>query len=236
MSKKIGGLIFESPNFKDFDFNLVFGAAPFMEEIKPLGRDISDIPVICQGSENTCVSATLTWIRQWMDKNKPDLSHEWLACISNTGERGAKPSQVLEPARKIGIIPEAAWMENLDFEHRVQLASEYKLPGYFYVRDLSKYGLYHALKSSVLAIGVKDWMGVGPHFMAAYDVNEEGLMCVNWWNENEQDKAVVPFEKVVIAVAFNELPEGMDKSQARLPFFNVLNDKLRFLFNKYVTI
>lgn len=233
-----GGLILEPPRFKNFSMELVFGAAPFMEKIERLNRDISGLPIVYQGNRNTCVSCALTWYRQWIDKKKPDLSWEWLAEISRTGEKGATPSQVLEPARKTGIAPDTYWKtkDTRPFEEVILQAAEYKLPNYFYVRDLSPQGLYHALKQSPLAIGVRDWMGVGPHFMTAYDVTEDGqaLECVNWWKEQEQDKAIVPFKDVVIAVAFLPLPDNVDKKQARLPFYEVLGDKLSFLLKKYV--
>lgn len=235
-----GGLILEAPRFKNFTHEKVFGAAPILEKIEPLNRDISGIPVVFQGNVNTCVSCALTWIRQYLDKEKPDLSWEWLAEISRTGQAGAKPSQVLEPARKNGILKQDKWDEGLaktDFDEALQEAYPFCIPSYFYVTDLSKYGIYHALKSSPLAIGVENFMGVGPHFMAAFDVTEDGqrLKCANWWKDGEQDVKEVPFEDVIIAVAFGSLPDGVDKKLARAPFFDVFCGKLRFFFKNYVS-
>ena len=228
------GLIIESPRRKDFAHERIFGAAPFLEEVKPLGRDISDIPVVYQGRFNTCVSATITWIRQFEDNNKTNLSHEWLADISQTGEQGAKPSQVLEPARKTGIITQGSWdmnLEKIDLNAALNEAYEYHIDNYFYVQDLSKFGLYHALKDCPLAIGVISWKEINsPHMMAAYDVTEDGqaLKCANWWKEDEQDVQEVPFEKVILAVAVKSMPEGFTKKDARLSYFTVLRNKLKF--------
>lgn len=233
--KPMGGLILESPQRKSFYHENVFGAAPFLEEIKVLGRDTSGLPVISQGSVNSCVSCSVTWVRQWLDKEKPDLSWEWLAEISHTRKNGARPSQVLEPARKIGIVTDDVWKtELLTFEEKIEKALEHKISGYFYVRDLSKQGIYHALKTSPLLIGVQDWGNVGPHAMVAYDVTENGqnLKCKNWWKENEQDEAVVPFDKVVLAVAFASLPENMTKNDARMGFCRAMLDKGLFYLKR----
>jgi len=230
---KRGGLILEAPKKKDYVHELAFGAAPKELEIAPIGRDISGIPVICQGSENTCVSATLTWIKEWMEEKHPDLSHEWLADISHTGPSGAKPSQVLEPARITGILNQADWdnVELVSFDKKLALASLHKMPSYYHVRDLTKQGIYYALKTSPLAIGVKDFRGVGPHFLAAIDVTEDGeaLRCINWWNPTEQDEVIVNFEEVIVCVAFTE-----DKPPApefvRHNIFKALYAKLKFYF------
>ena len=233
-----GGLILESPRFKNFSHEKIFGASPFLEEIKPFNRDISGLPLIFQGKVNSCVSCAITFIRQWQDKNKPDLSWEWLADISNTKPAGATPSQVLEPARKTGILPQGQWDSNLkdvNFEAALNSAYEYRIGNYFYVRDLSKNGLYHAMKETPIAIGVRDWKGVGPHFMVAFDATDDGQMlkCANWWRDDTQDVQVVPFESVVVAVSFRELPEGFVKSAARLSAYTVLMDKMKY-YLKYV--
>lgn len=233
-----GGLILDAPRIKDFSHEVVFGSAPFLERIAPLNRDASNIPDIFQGQENTCVVCAATWVEQF-NNNGVDLSHEWLRDIAHVSGRGATFNQVLEPARKIGILSQSFWdagLPDTDFEAAMQEASTYKWDGYFYVTDLSPQGIYHALKQSPLIIGVKDWQGVGPHAMAAYDVTEDGqaLKCKNWW-EGETD-TVVPFELVVKAAYPGSLPEGVDKLQARLPFFNALQNKLCFLMNKYVQV
>lgn len=231
-----GGLILEPARRKDRFHDQVFGAAPFMEEIKPLGRDVSKVPDIFQGEENTCVVCAVTWIEQFDSKNNPNLSHEWLRDIAHVGERGATFNQVLEPARKVGILLQEAWnkgLQNIDFPTALMEAGNYRWPGYLYVRDLSKFGIYNALKKSPLIIGVRDWKGVGPHAMVVYDVTEDGqaLKGKNWWEE-EVD-AVVPFEVVVKAAYPTEFPEGFNKFKARLPFLEILIEKIRFFLQKY---
>lgn len=233
-----GGLILEPLKFSDYSHEQVFGAAPSSIEIVPLDRDTSGIPVVFQGQENTCVSCSITWVLQWMDKEHPNLSHEWLAFISRTEQNGATVSQVLEPARRTGVVKETTWKAynvTETFEDALQDAVEHQLPGYFFLSDLSPAGIYSALKKSPVLIGVKEYMGVGPHMMVAYDVTaDQHLKCKNWWDEATQSEAVIPFESVIKAVGITKKPEGFIKEAAQFDIWDVILDKIIFYFKKYV--
>lgn len=198
-----GGLILENIKPKDFSHEKLFGSANRTEKIVPLNRDVSKVPPVYQGDKPFCVAATITWIKQFMSGNV-DLAHEYLAMIAKIGENGAKPSQVLEPARKRGIASQKAWngATSASDEKLEESATEFKIAGYTRITDLSLTGLYNALKKGPIAIGVKDWKGVGPHFMAGYDVTPDGLAfkAQNWWEGSE--KEIVSLKDIVCAYAF----------------------------------
>jgi hypothetical protein len=230
------GFFPESYRFKDLSHEKLFGAAP-VEDIKPLNRDTSGIPVIFQGTQNTCVSCTLTWIRQWMEKDAgrtaPRLSWPFLAQISNTGFAGAAPSQVLEPARKQGIAP---WEDFPgDMNKAMADAANFCFSGYSLITNYSRYGLYAALKRGPLAIGVLNFKNIGDHFMAAYDVTEDGtaLKCKNWWNEDEQTEEIVPFADVEVAYSFASSDLMVSRETYQIHFLEVLVDMVKSYF-KYV--
>ena len=230
----MSGLAWESYRFKDISFEKAFG--PFTTgPIVALGRDVSGIPIVCQGTENTCVACSITWIKQYLEKEHPDLSHEWLASISNTGPNGAKPSQVLEPARKTGILSQYLWGICASGDCFVD-AAEHRIPGYAFLEDLSPSGIYNALKLGPVMIGVDDWMGMGPHMMVAYDVTDDGtaLKAVSWGNSSVQEDVVVMFKAVELAIFVGELPVSLEKDQSRLPMLTVLKDKLSSLSLKKI--
>lgn len=230
----MSGLSWEAFSFKDVSFEKAFGPASG-GPIVALGRDISGIPIVCQGTENTCVACAVTWIEQFLEKDKPDLSHEWLASISRTGPNGAKPSQVLEPARKTGILSQYLWDSGATGDC-LDDASKHCIPGYAYLEDLTPQGLYNGLKRGPLMIGVDDWMGMGPHMMVAYDVTDDGsaLKAVSWGNPSIQEEVVVMFKAVELAIFVGELPVSLGKDQLRLPMLSVLKDKLSSLSLKKI--
>lgn len=211
----------ESYHFKDYDFEKVYGNSDPTEPIIPLHRDISGVPVIFQGTTPDCVSCSATWVRSYMEATHPTLSWAWLAWLSETTVNGVNPSEVFANARNTGI---AENMEGLN-------AYEHRIGNCFYVR-LNKQAIYHALKTSVLAIGLTDWMGSGPHFVVAYDVTDDGtkLKCVNWWTEGVQALIEVPFELIDDCVAFGTLPEGA--TNISMPILEVLKDKFSMLSPK----
>ena len=233
-----GGLVLEPLKFGDYSHELVFGTSS-PTEIVPLNRDTSGIPVVFQGQENTCVSCSITWALQWMDKNHPNLAHEWLALISRTDQNGATVSQVLEPARKTGVVKEETWKAykvTETFEDALLDAVNHQLPGYFFLTNLSPSGIYHALQEGLVLVGVKEWKGVGPHMMVAYDVTTDGkLKCKNWWDQNVQSEEEVPFDLVIKAVGIREKPEDFVKEFAKFSFWYVLLNKIVFYIKKYVS-
>lgn len=228
----MNGMKWESFSFKDLSYEKAFGSAS-SEPILPLGRSITDVPLVFQGLENTCVSCAVTWIRQYMDLSKTDLSHEWLAGISHTDKDGATPSQVLEPAKAKGIITQASFDRSLSipWDALKAEASKFRIPGYLFLKDLSPQGIYSALKRGPLAIGVDDWMGEGPHMMVVYDVTDDGtaLKAVSWSNSSVQELVVVMFQAVELAVFIGEVPASLSKNSLKLPMITVLKDKLSFL-------
>lgn len=232
-----GGLILEPYHFKDACTEKIFGAAPPTVDVKPLGRDMSGLPVVYQGSQNTCVSCAVTYVRQWMQKDsgKPveRLSWPFLATISNTTPQGAAPSQVLEPARKIGICEWNSYTPPASVNSvPAGEASQGKIEGYSYVTDLSENGIYAALSRGPIAVGVLNFQGVGPHFLVAYDVTDDGtaLKCANWWAEDYQSQATVQFTDVEMAVSFAEAPFGIAQEFHAIPFLEVLFDAIISFF------
>lgn len=204
----------EPYHFKDWDFEKRYGAV-VPETIAPLNRDVSGVPVVYQGDKPTCVSCTASWIKSFMEQEHPELSWEWLAYVSQTDKNGASPSKVFKIAKKQGIAENE---EGLN-------ADKHKLGAFFYVR-LNPQAIYHAMKTSVLAVGLKDWGGVGPHMVVAYDVNASGtaLKCKNWWNPKVQEDIEVPFDLVDDCIAFGEEPEiSFDMT---MPLLEVLVDKI----------
>jgi hypothetical protein len=223
------GLKLESYRWKDASHERVFGSAPQGLEIRPLGRDVSGIPVVFQGRENSCVSCSVSWIRQWMDKNAgnipPRLSWPFLARISSTAPDGATPSQVLEPARKTGICLWEKWDGALDKNTKLD-ASKHRIPSYSFVTDYTTQGLFAALIRSPLAVGILNFRGIGAHMMVAYDVTADGenLICMNWWDANAPVTVSVPFADVELAVSF--APFTRDAQTHSIRPFEVMYDKL----------
>lgn len=220
----MNGLIIDGVGRKDYIRERVFGSAPAYDR-KPLKRSVKGVPIPLQGVENTCVACSVTFTQEWMEKYHPDLSHEWLAEISHIGRLGATFRQVLEPARKVGIARDAVMHEGVSFEERASDAGEHLFPGYLRITDLSADGIYHALKDGLVIIGVRDYRGLGPHALVAYDVTDDGLAlkCANWHEGNTD--TTVRFDEVVVAYDPQELPLGAKKEDARLPFLTFLKEK-----------
>lgn len=229
-----GGLKFEPRGFKDFSHEKVFGAVQ-AQEIKQLGRleEIKklNLPIVFQGAENTCVSCSVTFVKQYMEATGTNLAHEWLVEISQTGVNGATPKQVLEPARTTGICEQDLFDKTNDFYTLKLNADKHKIGNYFFIDHKDKDAVYAALKDGLLLIGVRDWDGVkGGHMMAAVDVTEDGsgLVCINWWKKEAQDTALVKWNDLVLAIAIKPLPENVNKTDARLDAFSVLASKAVF--------
>ena len=237
-----GTLIFEPRKFKDFSYSKIFGAAP-EEEIKPLGRweaiEAMNLPITFQGAEQTCVPCSVIWMEQYLERTGVDLSHEFLAEEAQVGTEGAGVDQVFSPARKVGICEQDIYDKEQDSFVRELNAAKHRTPNHFYVNHRSPQALYAALKEVPLFIGVRNWNNVrGGHFMVAADVMPDGsgLRMKNWWDRGKQGEAFVAWKDVKLAIAYRPLPAFVTKVEARLPFYDVLMDKLHFLFQKYVTI
>lgn len=220
------GLKLDAYSFKDHSYERIFGSAPSVVEVKPLGRDISGIPVVYQGDVNSCVACSITWVKQFKLKDGTRLSWPFLAKISNTGKDGASPKQVLSPAKSRGI---AKW-DTFELKSMMEAELEARniaIEQYSFVTDYSTAGLYSALQGGVLAIGVLNFRGIGPHFLVAFDVTEDGqrLKCVNWWDESSQDVVEVDFKDVEIAVSFEE-----HSTIKTVPVQTVLVDKVVSFF------
>lgn len=226
------GLILEPPSFKDYSHERVFGSSSSPEDVKPLGRSPEAGAVVYQGQKNDCVSCAFTWIKQWHEQDGSDLSHEWLAYVSGTKPEGATVRQVADAARTVGILPQADWKEGATMPMSAARAeaSAHRIPGYLFVQDLSPSGLFRALKDGPVAVGVRDFRGVGPHMLAAYDVTADGkgLKCANWWKEDVQDLVEVPVSDVVTAVSVPNSPIPVPPGAARMPFWDVLLSKFSF--------
>ena len=193
MKPSTTGYKFKPLKFKDWSYRHTFGsAAP--EPILPLGRSISGVPVICQGTSQGCVPCTVTFVQSFLETSHPSLSWEWLANIGGTKGDGSVPSDILAAARNKGIATDTNGTD----------ADKHKLGGYYQV-DCVPHEMYRALKTSPLAIGVKDFQGAGPHFMCAFDVNEAGqLLCANWWSSEAQQVVAVDMSDVIECIAFGE--------------------------------
>lgn len=221
-----GGLKLESLKFSDHNFEKVFGSdqAP----IVPLNRDISNLPVVCQGDQNTCVSCTVTWIKQWYEQSGIQLSWPYLAEKSGTDADGVKPSKVLDAAYHDGICP---WPD-FNTPNADQTAEAHKIPGYSYVRKYDLQTLYNAIKLGPIAVGLTDYQGVGPHMMAAYDVTEDGkgIRCVNWWDPNVQQVVDITADQVEVAISLHPKPEGIPN--ITMPPLSVIKDKIVTFFKQ----
>lgn len=232
------GLILESFKLKDISHERIFGSAAKDLEIKPLNRDTSGIPIVFQGTTNSCVSCTLTWIRQWMEKQQGlesrRLSWPFLFQISNSSPYGATPSQVLEPARKQGISKWETFAQS-GLDAALQEASNHRIPAYSFVTDYRKENLYKALTLSPLAIGCLNWKGRGDHMMAVYDVTDDGsaLKCKSWWDEDYQTEEVVQFDQVEVAISFEPFPEFIKPKAFTIQWDKVFIDMIASYF-KYV--
>jgi hypothetical protein len=214
----------QSLSFKDYSFIKIYGAAPDVAPL-PLARDISGIPVVYQGELNSCVACAVTWIQQYLDNSS--LEWRFLAEKSGTDKDGARPKQVLEPARKIGICSRDKWPTQ-DFFERELDAYQYRVAGYAYLHDYSKSSIYHGLLQGPLMVGVDDYMGVGPHMMAAYDIDGDDLVCANWWTEDHQDTTRIPISKVTFACSIlKEKPN----SNPTMPPLQVFKSKIRAAAN-----
>ncbi len=228
-----GGLILTPPTFKDYSRERVFGASPDDIVIAPLNREISKVPVVYQGTENTCVSCSFTWVKQYQEASGVDLSHEFLAEVSNTNKQGATMRQVGEAARKIGIVDENTWNSRVVSpvaDSLNQYALAHKIDNFFLLEDISPQGIYHALQDSPLIIGVSNFRGVGAHALVAFDVTADGksLKCANWWKNDVQDVVEVPFSDIVTALSVSKLPDYVHPTAAKIPAGIVLLKKLSF--------
>jgi len=116
----------ESFKFKDFCTEVLY--VNQKTKLDVFEHEVSDIPVVFQGSESSCVACTVTYIQQWIERNHPNLSHEWLAFLSNTGKDGAEPSKVLEKARTVGICSQEVWDNERDMGYLD--AGKHKIAGY----------------------------------------------------------------------------------------------------------
>lgn len=215
--------------FTDYSYHKIYGAAPVNVQIKPLGRDITGVPIIFQGSKNTCVASTVAWITQYLNK-APSLSQDFLAVESNTAIDGATPSQVLDAAHKVGTCESAKWLEcNEKITHELELnAAQNRIAGYAFLHDLSPAAIFDALKSNPVMIGVDSYRGSDPHMVAAFDVSDDSKSwkSANWWKSTEQDVIYIPFADVrFAAVILTEKPVG----NVTVPITKVLASKWSFV-------
>jgi hypothetical protein len=111
-----------------------------------------------------------------------------------------------------------------------EAAAKNKISNYFTLEDVSANGIYHALKQGLVAIGVKNFKGVGPHFLVAFDVTPDGLAlkCANWWKQDVQDVVEVDFADVVTAVTLEDMPQYASAAGAQMPKFLVFWKNLAF--------
>ena len=235
-----GGLKFEPRSFKDYDHSKIFGAAT-PQKIAPLDRYDKlaelELPITYQGSSNTCVSCSVTWIQQYLERTKENLSHEWLADISNTQVAGATPKQVLEPARKIGICAQATFDNQSDYYTRELNAYKHRTGTYAFVNHKDQNAVFSALKDGPVLVGVRDWNGVlGGHMMVAVDVTEDGsgIQCINWWKDDVQDTAIIGWSDLVLVIAVSGAVVNTG-SNMRMDWLPVLLSKMsHYAVNKVV--
>jgi hypothetical protein len=156
------------------------------------------VPVLFQGNENLCVPYTVLFLAAFQGGiDIKSILGTFMSRI-RLDNKGSKPSQVLELARKMQLIP-----------------------NYFYLKKLDRESISNALKISPLAIGVWNWWRVPNqgHFMALIDETKDGWLCVNWMNEKKHDFVTLPFDQPIqVAVAFAD-SEGR---KANSGFFDAL--------------
>lgn len=201
----MNGLKLSSRSFKDWDWGKIRKDKTAVDF--PINRDISNVPVVYQGTVPSCVSCAVTWLKQYMELSKPDLSWEWLAQIAGTNKDGATLSSVLEAARKTGICKEEVYTgSGTEFEKSLD-AANHKLPAYAYVMAGD---IQSALTESPLLITVNDYNGSGAHCMVLTDIirGDDGEMYyrgVNWDSSTTQGQFTLPintrFCDVVIPIS-----------------------------------
>lgn len=203
----ISGLRSEARKLLDFYFERADLEIPKVDF--PLGRKerATQMPILYQGDNPYCVPCSVLWLSNWFGATKSVPFDQFLSKC-DIDPRGSKPSQVLDAARKLGIIP-----------------------NYLYLRDpTNQLTLENALKVSPLMIGLWDWPLVPNqgHEMVLLDKTEDGSwLCVNWANPNRTDFVTLPSDtEFVSAVAFADLG-GVT---ARLPFILGLIQKLLTFF------
>lgn len=231
------GLNLESYKFHDLSHEKVFGSAPSDIQIKPLGRDVSGIPIVFQGDKNTCVACAFTWIRQWMEKDaartSPTLSWPFLAQIANIGPNGASPSQVLTPAEHVGIC-EWDTFQSKTIQEATSEAGKFLLPQATFLTDYSPQGLYAALQRGPLAIGVRNWKNIGDHMMALYEaVDNVNAKARSWWDVDHQTDEIVSWEQIEVAISFAPIGELITSDTHAIDPLTVFIDKFVSFF-KYV--
>lgn len=225
----------EPLTWKDISHERVYGA-PSVTKIEPLNRDTSGIPIVYQGTSFNCVAATVTWIKQYLEKKRtgtaPALSHEFLAAVSQTAPDGATPRQVLVTAKNVGICESEVWISNnkkLSVELELA-AKKYEINGFAYLHNLSPSSVYAALTLNPVMVGVDSYNGSEPHMMAAYEVEQRnnvwGCNTKNWWQENVQDEGWIPFSDIRFVASI--LEEKPDRA-ATVPVWAVLNSQWSFV-------
>lgn len=218
------GFTFEPFKRTDYAFEKAFSVSD--TPIVPLNRSIDGIDVIYQGNTASCVSCAVTWIQQWYEQSGIRLSWPFLAEESGTTNVGNKPSNVLTVAKNVGICPWDVFGKPEDVEKSE--ASGHRIKNYSFLSKITPQTLYSALIKGPIGIGITNFQGQGyDHFIAAYDVNENGtaLKCVNWDNPDVQSLVEIPFDQVTTAVSFATI-QGVDLSSITMSLLSVLKSKL----------
>lgn len=223
------GWIKEPLSFKDYSAEKMFGATGGEVPVA-FSHDIKGLPVVYQGSENTCVPCSVTFLEQWFEKTGLALSHEFLAKISKTTPEGATPKQVLQPAKDIGIAPTKIYEK--DYSDGFIIASQHKIGGYARLTNLAKDNLASFIHKTPIMVGVDNFKNVGPHMMVAYgyDLSTNVVKCSNWWDPKKQDLVDISFDEISYAA---KVYDDKDTTKQTMKILDVLKDKaLHILTNK----
>lgn len=228
----------EPHKFGNYSHERLYGAVPSKVEFKTLNRDTSSIPVVYQGTSWNCVAATVTWIKQFIDKEKTGeataLSHEYLAAASDTAADGATPSQVLDAAvdYHFGICESEKWLSsNKQISVELEMnGKQHGIAGYAYLERLTPEAIYSAMAREPIMVGVDSYQGSEPHMMAAYEHEErngiKGAKTKNWWDEKEQGEGWIPYTDIKFAASI--LTEKPTRN-VTIPVTTVLKSKWSFL-------
>lgn len=217
----------EAHSFKDYCTEVLYAGGKTNND--EFCHDTTGLPVVFQGPENSCVSCSITFVQQWIEKNHPNLSHEWLMLTSGTTPNGAYPKKVLEAARTVGICTQETW--DNDRDNGYLDAGQHRIAGYAKSASLDLRHIGYLIEQCPIIVGVDNFMGKGPHMMAAvgFNLSKNVVKCANWWRLDRQD--FVEFDASNISFACSILVDKpVDKPTMKI--LDVLKDKLSFIPNK----
>lgn len=258
--KKIGGLVLDKITTKQIYRENVFGFGA-EEPIKPLGKwenlkQILSDKWLYQGSLPACVTLGVCYVNSYNSKinNDNNVQFLWGWLFDNTPSLagGRRVSDVLELLRKRGVpqdkfMPQANYLKLKNEGGRLKTTEEmeddlknWKIKSWTRLKDVSRQGIYTALKSGPVLIGVPgtnaawtsdyikykgaSWL----HLTTICDVAEDGdWLLVNGWKNGVLDtRKMDKNHPISSAYTIEDLPDEIliNKNNAR-DMFKIVRSK-----------